>query len=249
MIVYAYMKLVSVNVEGKRHLDKVFSFLEIEDPDTVCLQEAPIDITSWLKERGYRVTFLPLTLMSQDGTNFPQGDLFASKVKYEVDIFHYYQPCDSLPLFDEGRVRETTAKAVILAQIDDLLITTTHFTWTPNGEVPNKDQVSDIKKLFSFLDELPPHILCGDLNIPRNINRLYKDELMPRYIDAIPKKYESSLDKDLHRLGDDPEKSKLFESFMVDHLLLKESFIAQNVRLEFGVSDHAAIVADLVKDK
>lgn len=242
------MKLVSVNVEGGRHLEKVFSFLEREDSDLVCLQEAPIDVSSWLKERGYRVTFLPLTLMTQDGERFPQGNLFASKTSYIVDIFHYHQPCDSLPLFDREKIRETNARGLILAQIDDFLVATTHFTWTPNGELADENQVNDLKKLFSFLDKQAPHILCGDFNIPRNINRLYEEELATRYSDAIPQSYKSSLDKNLHRLGKDSEYDFIFDTFMVDYILLKSPFKAENVRLEFGVSDHAGVVADLKRE-
>lgn len=241
------MKLVSVNVEGRKHLDRVFSFLDREDADTICLQESPIDASALLKERGYRVTFLPLTLMSQGGERFPQGNLFASKIKYTVDIFHYHQPCDSLPVFERERVRETNARGLILAQIEDFLIATTHFTWVPDGAHANDYQVKDMKKLFEYLDKQAPHILCGDFNIPRNINRLYKEELTTRYSDAVPEKYKSSLDKNLHRLGKDSNYDFIFESYMVDYLLLKPPFEAENVRLEFGVSDHAGIIANLKK--
>jgi exonuclease III len=239
------MKLVSVNVEGRKHLDSVYAFLEKKDADTVCLQEAPIDISAFLKERGYRVTFLPLTLMTREGERFPQGNLFASKNKYKVDVFHYHQPSDSLPLFDKERVRETNSRGLILAQIEDFLIATTHFTWNPDEAHTSDYQVKDIRKMFDYLDKQSPHILCGDLNISRNINSLYKEELITRYSDAVPEKYKSSLDKNLHRLGNDSNYDFIFDSYMVDYLLLKPPFEAENVRLEFGVSDHAGLVADL----
>ncbi len=243
------MRLVSVNLEGRKHLDSVYAFLEKEDADTICLQEAPIDTSAFLKERGYRVTFLPLTLMTQEGERFPQGNILASKYRYKVDIFHYHQPCDSLPLFDNERVRETNSRGLILAQIEDFLIATTHFTWVPDGAHANDYQVKDMKNLFQYLDKQPPHILCGDFNIPRNINRLYKEELVTRYSDAVPEKYKSSLDKNLHRLGNDSNYDFIFESYMVDYLLLKPTFKAENVRLEFGVSDHAGVIANLKKSK
>ncbi|MGM0629192.1 MAG: endonuclease/exonuclease/phosphatase family protein [Patescibacteria group bacterium] len=240
------MKLVSLNVEGRHHLDKVVGFLKKEDPDLICLQEAPIDISSMLKKEGYRVTFLPLILMpASNGLPFPKGNLMAFKGSSNIDIYHYYKPSEGIAVFDPERKRETMSQAVIFANTKGVSVATTHFTWAPKGEVASKEQVEDMKSMFEFLDKKPPHILCGDLNITRNINRLYREELVPRYTDAIPAEYESSLDRRLHRSGGDPELSKLFDRFMVDHLLLKEPFKAKNVRLEFGVSDHAAVVADI----
>ena len=241
------MKLISLNVEGKKHFDKVFSFLEREDPEVVCLQEAPIDMSSQLRERGYKTTFLPLTVMPDDNSNFPQGNLFASRLPYVVDIHHYHQSFDGITLFDFERKRETMSKALIFAKMENMLVATTHFTWAPDGAVATENQIQDMKEMMDFLDKKPPHILCGDLNIPRNINRLYEEEISPRYTDAIPEEYKSSLDRNFHRLGNDPEKDILFNDFMVDYLLLKEPYIAENVRLEFGVSDHAAIVGDIKK--
>ncbi|MGM0482765.1 MAG: endonuclease/exonuclease/phosphatase family protein, partial [Patescibacteria group bacterium] len=221
------MKLVSLNVEDRHHLEKVMGFLKKEDPDLICLQEASVDISSMLKKEGYRVTFLPLTLMPDpDGLLFPKGNLMAFKGSHNIDIYHYYKPCEGIVVYDPDRKRDTMFQAIIFASIKGISVATTHFTWASNGEVATKEQIEDIKRMFEFLDKKPPHILCGDLNIPRNINRLYREELLPRYTDAIPAEYESSLDRDLHRLGNDPEKSKLFDRFMVDHLLLKEPFKA-----------------------
>ena len=70
---------------------------------------------------------------------------------------------------------------------------------------------------------------------------------MSFYTDTIPANYTSSLDKTLHRKGDDPSRAHLFTDFMVDYLFTKPDYQASDVRLEFGISDHAAVVATISK--
>jgi len=82
------------------------------------------------------------------------------------------------------------------------------------------------------------------MNTPRGINPSYPD-LVAHYTDHIPPAYTSSLDRALHRLGTNPEKTQLFDSFMVDYLLSTPEFITNDVRLQFGLSDHAGIVAEV----
>ena len=241
------MKLLSLNIEGTRHLDKVFDFLDSEKADIICLQESPLSISSELRRRGYTTTTVPLTVKIQNGFNFTEGSIFATLNYHRPDVHYYHRPQERVAVFDINRTRETVAQALIFAELGDIHIATTHFTWVPDGRVASDEQVEDMKNMLDLLDTKPPHILCGDLNIPRNINRLYEDEILPRYTDAVPDEYKSSLDRSLHRLGNDPEKLDLFESFMVDHLLLMKPFLAEDVRLEFGLSDHAAIVANVKK--
>ncbi len=242
------MKLISLNIEGKKHFDKVLPFLDKENPDVICLQEAPIEISSLLQGKGYKVSFLPITIMSDDVSNFPQGNIFASRLDYTLDFYYYHRSFDDITQFDPQRMGKTVSRVLLLAELKDTCIATTHFTWAPDGSIYTADQIDNIHKMFDFLDTKPPHVLCGDMNIPRKINKLYEKEISPRYIDAVPDHYKSSLDKNLHRVGDNPEKEHLFKDFMVDYLLLKEPIKAKNVRLEFGLSDHAAIVSEIYTD-
>lgn len=123
-------------------------------------------------------------------------------------------------------------------------IATTHFTWTPQGEAPSEEQVLSMKAFLEKMQNMEPHIICGDFNIPRTENVLY-GELTKHYTDAVPATYASSLDPSLHTLGNTPEKRHLFESFMVDYVFTQPPYTASDVRLEFGLSDHAAVVATI----
>jgi hypothetical protein len=64
----------------------------------------------------------------------------------------------------------------------------------------------------------------------------------------VPAHYRSSLDNNLHRLAEKPELAHLFTDYMVDYLLVQPPYHAHDVRLEFGVSDHAAIIATLSRN-
>lgn len=239
------MKLLSLNIEGIMHLERVFYLLDCERPNILCLQESPLSISSELRRRGYVVTCAPRTVKIQDGFSFTEGNIFATLAHHRPEVHYYFRPQERVAIFDINRVRETVFQSLIFAEVGDINIATTHFTWGSDGRVATDDQVEDMKRMLDILDAKPAHILCGDLNIPRNMNSLYENMLLPRYTDAIPSDYESSLDLSLHRVGGDIEKVKLLGGFMVDHLLLKDPFVAKSVRLEFGVSDHAAIVADV----
>ena len=125
-------------------------------------------------------------------------------------------------------------------------IATVHLMVTPDGkEIPA--QTASVKKLLKFLDTKEPHILCGDFNIPRGYNTNYH-LFTDKYIDTIPHLYTSSLDRTLHRDGNNPElHSPIFDIYMVDYIFSQPPYSVSDVRLEFGVSDHAAVLAQISK--
>ena len=84
------------------------------------------------------------------------------------------------------------------------------------------------------------------MNIPRHHNFLY-EKFLEQYKDNIPAEYKSSLDKSMHLFGNDSEKNVLFTDYMVDYIFSQAPYRVQNVRLEFGISDHAAVIADVFK--
>lgn len=239
------MKLISLNLEGKRHLETTLPFIENEQPDCVALMEATADTQSWLQDRGYTTTFSPMADISQDGVNFEIGLLFASKDTHTATTHYYYRPeLDKDLILKETYPHIEISHPVIFANVQNINIAATHFTWNPNGETADSYQTHDLRALLSHLESKPPHILCGDFNIPRRINNLY-NELVKHYKDEIPAEYESSLDINLHRLGKDPNNQNVFKNFMVDYLFTQPPYKASNTRLEFGVSDHAAIVTTI----
>ncbi len=67
--------------------------------------------------------------------------------------------------------------------------------------------------------------------------------LAPKYKDNIPSHYKTSIDAALHRAG--KERPEGLADKMVDGLFTTPGYTAVDVRLQFGVSDHAAIVATI----
>ena len=238
------MKLVSLNVEGARHFDRVLPFLIKENPSIIVLLEAPDFFAQMLLDLGYFASFAPMLVRTQEGRSFQEGVLIASRQVHTSHPHYYYRANPDIVPFVKDDKRNTISHVALQADIGGLQLVATHFTWNSAGETADVHQKSDMRMMLSYLNKLPPHVLCGDLNIPRNENALY-DLLCAHYTDNIPAKYHSSLDRSLHRLGQNPDMDKLFDRFMVDYVFTQAPFEAANVRLEFGISDHAAVVADI----
>lgn len=245
------MKLITVNIEGSNHLNRIQEFIEKEQPDILCLQEAQPDMKEYLESQLYTAAFLPMTIRAggADHRKKPEGLILATKHRAIFNSFYYYSPDAALQEFDKNEWRNTCAHGVLHAQIEHLgekyCIATSHFTWTPNGSEANPEQIMDMASFTKLIRELPPHIMCGDFNIPRKHNRLYA-ELLKLYKDEIPSHHASSLDKELHRLGKQVDKAIIFEEYMVDYIFTQPPYTVAEVRLEFGVSDHAAAVATIL---
>ncbi len=249
------MKLVSLNIEGDRHFDRVLPFVEKESPDVLCLQEVFEPDLFRFKDLGYYTSFSGETLKMQNGIEVPFGYGICSREQILNEKSFYYRNGEyELRFFDQSRRLQSTMESkrgIILVDttIDNVTysIGTVHFTWTPNGDIANPEQISSMASLLEYTQTLPPHILTGDFNIPRSKNILYK-ELIEHYTDTVPASYASSLDKSLHYAGENPELNHLFTDYLVDYIFTQPPYTARDVRLEFGISDHAGVVATILKE-
>lgn len=245
------MKLISLNVEGLTHTGTVFPFLTHEDADIICLQEATEEHVTFLEAAGYQVVFEPRCLKEYNGIEFIDGLLLASKVAGDVTRYCYYKPGVPIEreIFDIETERNPTPRHILVGNFEyesrEYTVATTHFTWTKNGFV-TEAQRSDFIEFKKQTTGLPPHLMCGDFNIPRHFNPLY-EALQELYVDEIPETYPSSIDMQFHRKRDDPVESKKLRQYMVDYIFQTGGYHVKNVRLQFGVSDHAAIVAEITK--
>ena len=242
------MKLISLNLETDKHYKTALPFLEKEAADVVCLQEIPESFIKDLEQLGYFVTYSPMTKKELANGLESTGLATASRQKpEEVLVEHYHIANPDVPVFDNDHKHDTENMMFISSIIDGYHVVTTHFTWTPDGSVPNDHQKEDLPKLLNLLNKLEPHVLCGDMNIPRCCNFLYQ-EFIKQYQDEVPEHYLSSLDKDLHRCGSSEDHQHLFNDYVVDYIFSQPPYRADDVRLEFGVSDHAAVVGNIFKD-
>ncbi len=250
------MKLISLNIEGNRHLALVQAFLKKENADVVCLQELFLSDGHLLAETlGMHFAFAPMYLELHDRSNSESSQefgigIFSRESIENIHIANYWSPSSELKQFDRTsfKTKRETERGVLFSadtRIEHTLfpIAVTHFTWTPNG-APDVYQEKDADALLALLSKMPEVILCGDFNIPRDYNSLY-NKFAAEYTDAIPRTYTSSLDLNLHRAAGDPVQRESLARFMVDYIFLSKKYRAENVHLESGVSDHKAVIANI----
>jgi endonuclease/exonuclease/phosphatase family metal-dependent hydrolase len=246
-------KLVSLNVEGDRHLERVAPFLAEENADVVCLQEVFREDIGHIMGSEYQQEFLPAGLRPRrDGSLGQWGIAICTRAPaWRVLREYYFEPTTTLVPLDDTSVatkRKSYRQGVLGATIDDggvdLSIFTTHFTWTPDG-MSDSHQARDMERLLSYMAEREPHVLCGDFNIPRKQNSLYP-LLAAHYTDYVPPEYETSMYIPLHRVKDDPVLSAVVGSYMVDYIFgTPNACTITGVALRGNVSDHYAIVGTI----
>lgn len=239
-------KIVSVNIEGAKHLDRVVPFLERERPDIVCLQEVfEPDVQSFAKLLDMEYAFAPNVLMGRmeptEPPFVPFGIGMLSRFPLENIQRQYYHGEEATAVktvFNENVEVYTHPLLSVEGEKEGERYTfaTTHFTWTPDGK-PNDTQRKHLQALFKILERFDDIVLCGDFNAPRG-GEIF-GEIAKRYKDNIPPHYQTSIDGKLHRLG--PLQR------MVDGLFTTPQYEVSNVRLQDGVSDHLAIVGEVRK--
>lgn len=249
------MRLMSLNVEEHRHWDTIHALADAENPDVFCFQELlASDARAFADERRLQHFFVPMALavhpeLPEDGPLDEEGiGIFSRYPILSRGSSIYFTPSHTelLP-YDKDRKRETCRHVLAYASVydgaDEMLFATTHFTWTPDG-FSSPEQYVDMQALLNALSAVPPHVLCGDFNIPRGYNELY-DFLTLRYRDCIPQECTGSLDPLHHRTANNPADWPRLSRYMVDYILAMPEYTVEHVSLEFGVSDHAAVLADV----
>ena len=241
------LKLISLNIERSKHLDRIVPFLHAEHPDVVCLQEVcERDIPRLEETVGTCHAFAPICMHPADppeeGFVVIGTGIFSRLTARRANVSYY-------------RGNETHARAHRRPVMDDVnlvvcdfemgggvfRIGTTHFTWAPDGNVSDR-QRHDMPKLLGILDTLGGFVLTGDFNAPR-LHDGHQGEifgvLAARFEDNIPAEYTTSIDGTLHRAGPLP--------YMIDGLFSTPEYAVSNVRLVDGVRDHMAVVATVSK--
>lgn len=243
------INLLSLNVEGSRHKDLVLSFIDKESPDVISLYEAPTSLINQLTQRGYFTTFAPMCTHNPVAPNDTIGILMATKLPHTTTTHYYKSQNNRITPHDKHDAHSKSYPCVTASIVKDnqtYTITSTHLYDTWNGH-ETKEQTDCVTKLLGHLATLPPHILCGDFNMPRGYNTNY-DRFTQIYTDEIPTIYQSSLDQSLHRAGKRTDlNAPIFDIYMVDYVFSMPEYEITNVTLEFGVSDHAAVLAQINK--
>jgi endonuclease/exonuclease/phosphatase family metal-dependent hydrolase len=250
------MKLISLNIEGHRHLhERVIPFLVEEQPDLVCLQEVfGVDVPHLKHALQMDGLFVPMSVVKEVSIHQSHalGEMgvavFCKNPEAEFSSKYYVTkpvlPDEELPIFFYQEDPNSMHRVLAWVTLTDpssgqpVTVATTHFTWSPKGSY-TPEQVADLSAMLALTEKLPPHILCGDFNSPRQAGeKNVFAQLAERYTDNIPADYTSSLDEAWHKAG------KL--ELMVDGLFSTPgSYQFGRVVLKAGVSDHKAVVAEL----
>jgi exonuclease III len=243
------LKLISLNIENVQHYKTVVPFLIKESADVLCLQEIPESFIPQLQTLGYQVAFAPMCTLTKNAKNETIGVAIASKAPLSSHTAYYHRSKDTITFYDKSNPDNTLSLPYVFANItykDQMYsFATTHMVDTGNGK-ENPFQIAVMDRMLTLLQAEKPHCLCGDFNMPRGFNALY-EVVTKDYTDAVPLIYQSSLDKNLHRLGNKTLTEPIFEKFMVDYIFTQKEYVATDVRLVFGVSDHAAVVGHIAR--
>ncbi len=238
------MKLVSLNIEGHRHLEeRVLPFIQHEQPDVVCLQEVfEADVPRIKSALGMEGHFVPVAQVDQTSIHMSHalgawGLLQLSRLPIQHQSHAYYMGGPGeLPSFMADGNPNGMNRVVLWVEIpvagQIYRIATTHFIWSTKGN-STPLQLEKLEALFKILADLPDLIICGDFNAPRGKETFAR--LAAKYHDNIPPEVKTSLDGQFHKAGQ--------LQLMVDGLFSTPEYQVSQVRVEGGVSDHKAIVA------
>ncbi len=241
------MKIVSLNIEGDKHTERVMEFLIKQQPDVVCLSEVFEDYANYLAlqlgmscvfaHQCYRPSLAKKDLTVKTfGVALLSINIIANHIHYIVGDEHKI-PCFHRSFNLNQKPHNIFIPAIIATIFHNGLkynITTTHLSVTPDGKT-TEYQINHEKDLVRYLNKFSDMIICGDFNAPRGgeafsyFAKIYKDN--------IPKKYTTSLDQNLHRV-------KGLQR-MVDCLFSTEKYKFNEVSLIDGISDHMAVVGNV----
>ena len=242
------MKIISLNIEGNKHLDdKILPFFAKEKADVLCLQEVfAKDIQKICQSTGLdKYSFVSQAKVTKDNPHLPTNGLWGLCVfakNLSKTHKHYYNGnANQIPEFFAYQDPNSMNRCLLAvqAEVDGEVyqLATTHFTWSEEGKISDLQKENFIK-IKSFLKNYPEVIFCGDLNTPRG-EQIY-DQLAKIYKDNIPSKIDTTVDKNIHKSGKDIR-------LVIDALFTTPYYQAKKVRVIGGVSDHKALIAEIKK--
>lgn len=239
------LKILSINIEGHKHLKRWLPVVKKLQPDVLCLQEVfACDVTEIGTELDMSVQMVPtidiskehkyaLELLGEAGiailTNLPATEIEVSQYGGPEEIGFFQEPNDGKRLLIQTTVTKGDEK---------YSVATTHFTWSKNGE-PSELQRQDFSRLKPIIESYDELILCGDFNSPRGGEMFSKfTELLT---DNLPEKYTTTIDEKLHYAG------KL--DLVVDTIFSTRNYNVKNCHLIAGLSDHMGVWGEIANKK
>lgn len=237
------MKVISINIEGKKHLAELEEFLAQENAMIVCLMEVcQEDVLKIAGETYPFVVFAKNDILGNirgsGESESPTGVAILSKSVIQESEKDNFGVIPRVFLDYSGQ--SSHAPVLLTAKIEGFWVGAVHFTWTSDGSVSDNQR----KHLDLLLKKVANRemFLCGDFNIPRG-NELYH-KLNANFCDNIPREIDTTLDPILH-YANRTEVGKL--KFVVDYAWTTPQIKVKRVWVISGVSDHCAVVCQIAK--
>jgi|SRR3989344_2689309 len=234
------LRVVTLNIDWNKNLNRILPFLSSCLADVVCLQEVlEEDVRLISRVAGKYHFYVPMCGGKIHGAKGTVGIAIFSRLPiYQKNASYYVGDPIRIVELDERTLesrRETTYRALAFCEVHKgdvtYRIATTHFTWTPDGKA-DEFQRADLQKMLGILKD-KQYVLCGDFNAPRG-GEIYKT-LSQCMKDNVPLSYDTSIDPERHRI-------KGLRA-MVDGLFTTPGYAVSQVAMHFGVSDHGALEA------
>lgn len=236
------LKLLTLNIEHDRHLDRVSDAIVTYLPDIVCLQEVFEKDCARLAAVGdYQVKYAISALMPEGGrgNSSPRswGVAVLTRVPVHRQTLAYYSEDPRIRIFKESN---DPRRLVLMTELEHegrfYRVGTTHFTWSMNGAATD-DQRADFTRLKQVLLPYPHYVLCGDFNSPRGREMFsrFTDEL--GLVDHLPADVQSTLDPKFHRVPT--------LELAVDTIFSTQEYRMTQVQVLDGLSDHKGILAQV----
>lgn len=236
------IKLISLNIEGDKHLDRVLPFLQQQRADVICLQEVfELDLELLTTALGGTIFFAPINNMTtSQSLDSPRGLwgiaiwLRAGLSCNQPNTSYYHGSSTTAHEADDPRFCSRAVMVIALEQEHtEYVIANTHFTWTPDG-LASARQREDFATLIKILEPFSELVLCGDFNAPRG-GEIFT-AFCEHYTDNLPIAITSTLDPELHRY-------KATLQLVVDTIFSTSQYQVSNVEVFQAISDHKALVA------
>lgn len=225
---------------------KILDFIYREKPDVVLLQEVFEDsLEGFGNALNGQLLFsqmcrVSLTDKEEEVKGWGVAIGFRHKlIESREDFYHgSSETSNGLLLNVLNQHGQFPASTLLQARIevgsDRFNFGTTHFTWVRGAE-PSDEQLQDFLKLTVILDRTPDLVLTGDFNSPRGYPIF--DRLAGMYQDNIPANDRTTLDSGV--------KPEITWEYVIDGFFTSQHYLAKEVRMVQGLSDHQGILAEV----
>jgi len=242
------LKLLTLNIEHDRHLERVAQTIATHSPDIVCLQEVfEKDCATLAAAGSYQFKYAISTLMPDrtgvqstprgfgGGSPRSWGLAVLTRLPVQHQTVAYYADDPRIRIFGSPN---DPRRLLIMTELHHegrtYKIGTTHFTWSMAGATTD-EQRADFARLKQVLLPYPDYVLCGDFNAPRGgeMFSLFTNEL--GLIDHLPADVTTTIDPQFHYAG--------ALELAVDTIFATPEYRLTDVQVLEGISDHKGILA------